>query len=308
LVFSAVPALSRRNLFRAAAGFLGGAPAACRSAPAAQKAGIAAVTQSNHPAPVRMPVLFVGHGSPMNAIDDNEWSRNFRRLAGLVPEPRAVLAVSAHWFVPGTFTTGNERPETIHDFGGFPRELFEMQYPAAGDPELARRVVGLIGDRASVRMDWGLDHGTWTVLRYLLPGANRPVVQLSIDHRLAPAEHLAIARALRPLRDEGVLILGSGNITHNLRHAMQSYRTGDRTTPPWASSFDGDVARALEQHDGDALAGFPTTEAGRMSHPSLDHYLPVIYAAGAATDSDKVQFPVEGFDAGSLSMRSAILG
>ena len=266
------------------------------------------MTTPHDPASTRMPVLFVGHGSPMNAIEDNVWSRNFRRLAELVPKPRAILAVSAHWFVPGTFTTGAERPETIHDFGGFPRELFEMQYPAAGDPALARRVAGLVGERASVSMDWGLDHGTWTVLHYLFPDASRPVVQLSIDHRLPPAEHLSIARTLGPLRDEGVLILGSGNITHNLRHAMLNYRSGDRTTPPWASSFDGDVARALEQHDGEALARLPGTDAGRMSHPSLDHYLPVLYAAGVATDTDAVTFPIEGFDAGSLSMRSAILG
>src|SRR5262249_20579961 len=161
----------------------------------------------------------------------------------------------------------------------------------------------LIGSRASVRTDWGLDHGTWTVLHYLIPDASCPVVQLSIDHRLPPADHLAIARTLAPLRDEGVLILGSGNITHNLRHAMYNFRSADRPTPSWAASFDADVARALEQHDGDALARFPATDAGRMSHPSLDHYLPVIYAAGATTDSDSVRFPIEGFDAGSLSMR-----
>jgi 4,5-DOPA dioxygenase extradiol len=267
------------------------------------------VTKQAMPVPDRMPVLFVGHGSPMNAIEDNHWSRGFKHLATLVPKPRAVLAVSAHWYVPGTFTTGNERPETIHDFGGFPQELYEIQYPAPGEPELARRVAGLLASaNATVRTDWGLDHGTWSVLRYLFPDASCPVVQLSIDHRLPPAGHLELARALVPLRHEGVLIVGSGNITHNLRHAMQSMRIGDRSTPPWAASFDDDVTRALTQHDGPALAKLIETDAGRSSHPTLDHYLPVLYAAGAAEASDPVRFPIEGFDLGSLSMRSAIYG
>jgi 4,5-DOPA dioxygenase extradiol len=257
----------------------------------------------------RLPVLFVGHGSPMNAIEDNQWSRGFSELATLLPKPKAILAISAHWFVPGTFTTGNERPETIHDFGGFPQPLFEMQYPAPGDLPLARRAVALIGKgRASLRTDWGLDHGTWTVLHYLRPAADCPVVQLSIDHRLSPAEHLEIAQKLAPLRDEGVLIMGSGNITHNLRHAMTSMQRGDLSTPDWASRFDTDVARAVEQHDGDFLGRVASTDIGRMSHPTLDHYLPLVYAAGAADAKDPVRFPISGFDAGSLSMRSVIWG
>ena len=256
-----------------------------------------------------MPVLFVGHGSPMNAIEDNEWSRGFLRIAAMLPKPRAVLSISAHWFLPGTFTTGNEHPQTIHDFGGFPRPLYEMQYPAPGDPALARRVAALLASaNAAVRTDWGLDHGTWTVLKYLFPDAACPVVQLSIDQRGAPSTHLALGRALAPLRHEGVLILGSGNVTHNLRYAMTSLQTGDTSRPPWAESFDRDVASALEQHDGDALARFVDTDAGRKSHPTPDHYYPVLYVAGAASASDGVRFPVEGFDLGSLSMRSAIYG
>lgn len=256
-----------------------------------------------------MPVLFVGHGSPMNAIEDNQWSRGFQRIAAMLSKPRAILSVSAHWFVPGTFTTGNEHPETIHDFGGFPQALFEMQYPAPGEPALARRVASLLTSaNASVRTDWGLDHGTWTVLKYLYPDASCPVVQLSIDHRAAPAVHLELGRALAPLRHEGVLILGSGNVTHNLRYAMTSMHTGDLSLPSWAASFDRDVAQALEQHDGPALARLVETDAGRRSHPTPDHYFPVLYVAGAATATDKVHFPVEGFDLGSLSMRSAIYG
>jgi 4,5-DOPA dioxygenase extradiol len=184
-----------------------------------------------------------------------------------------------------------------------------MQYPAPGDVELARRVRSLIGeDRASLRLDWGLDHGTWTVLHYLLPEADVPVVQLSIDHRLAPADHLAIGRTLGSLRDEGVLILGSGNITHNLRHAFTSYRQGETATPAWASDFDREVAQALEQHDGTFLATVIESDNGRMSHPSIDHYLPILYAMGAADDTDAVRFPIEGYDMGSLSMRSVIFG
>ena len=255
----------------------------------------------------RMPVLFVGHGSPMNAIEDNAWSRGFRAMADLVPVPKAILAVSAHWFVPGTYVMGNEHPETIHDFGGFPDQLFQMQYPAPGQPALARRVVALLGsNRASVNLEWGLDHGTWSVLHHLRPAADLPVVQLSIDGRMPPAGHLELGRALAPLRDEGVLILGSGNVTHNLRYAMTSLHRGDLSKPSWADSFDADVARAVSQQDGDFLAKVVQTDAGRMSHPTLDHYLPLLYAVGAADAKDTVTFPTSGFDLGSLSMRSVL--
>jgi 4,5-DOPA dioxygenase extradiol len=260
--------------------------------------------------PNRLPVLFVGHGSPMNAIEDNAWSRAFHALGQTLPRPKAILCVSAHWFVPGTFLTANERPETIHDFGGFPQPLFDMQYPAAGDGALARRVVQLVGEeRSSLRQDWGLDHGTWSILHHMRPAADVPVVQLSIDSRLPPAGHLAIGRALRPLRDEGILVLGSGNITHNLRHAMRNLMAGGpAATPPWAASFDADVARASQQHDGDFLVKAIESQDGRMSHPTIDHYLPMVYVAGAADPADPVSFPITGFDAGSLSMRAVRFG
>ena len=256
-----------------------------------------------------MPVLFVGHGSPMNAIEDNAWSRGFRAVAALLPRPRVVLAVSAHWYVPGTFVTGNEHPETIHDFGGFPRELYEMEYPAPGDVELARLVVGLLGgERAALSTDWGLDHGTWSVLRHLYPAADVPVVQLSIDRRLPPAEHLELGRKLAPLREEGVLVMGSGNIVHNLRHALSNAQRGDSSTPAWATRFDADVAKAIEQNDGEQLIRLVTSNDGRMSHPTLDHYLPLLYAVGAADKGDAVRCPITGFDLGSLSMRTVIFG
>jgi 4,5-DOPA dioxygenase extradiol len=256
-----------------------------------------------------MPVLFVGHGSPLNAVEDNAWSRGFRDLAGLVPPPRAVLAVSAHWYVPGTFLTVNARPETIHDFGGFPPALYAMQYPAPGDPDLAKRVLRLVGeDRAGLRSDWGLDHGTWSVLVHLLPRADVPVVQLSLDYQLPAETHLEIGRALAALREEGVLLMGSGNIVHNLQHAFTSARRGETATPEWAVRFDGDVAQALEQHDGAFLARCVDSDTGRTAHPTPDHYLPLLYAVGASDAHDAVRFPVTGFDLTSVSMRAVLLG
>jgi 4,5-DOPA dioxygenase extradiol len=301
----------RRGILKAALGvattlpFLG-----CRdSARAARPAQEGASAMTTSTSVQRMPVLFIGHGSPMNAIEENTWTQGFRSLAEQLPKPKAILSISAHWFLSGTFLTGNEHPPTIHDFGGFPRALYEMQYPAPGSIELAQRVVKLLGaSRASVQNDWGLDHGTWTVLHHLRPKADVPVVQLSIDARLAPSEHLALGRALAGLRDEGVLVMGSGNVTHNLRHAFSSMQSGNLTTPQWAERFDADVARAFEQHDGAFLARVIETDAGRMSHPSIDHFLPMLYVAGAAHDQEPVRFPVSGFDLGSLSMRSVLIG
>ncbi|MEO8180083.1 MAG: 4,5-DOPA dioxygenase extradiol [Deltaproteobacteria bacterium] len=257
----------------------------------------------------RMPVLFIGHGSPMNAIEDNRWSRAFRTLGATLPRPRAVLCVSAHWYTPGTFLTDNARPETIHDFGGFPPALEQMQYPAPGAPDLARQVSQLlVKNAASPRSDWGLDHGTWSVLVHLLPAADIPVVQLSIDGRLAPAAHIEIGKALAPLRDEGVLVLGSGNLTHNLRDAFGNLRQGRTETPAWAAEFDRAAASALEQRDAQHLASSLESAIGRNSHPTPEHYLPLLYSFGASLASDSLSFPIDGFDAGSLSMRSVRFG
>jgi 4,5-DOPA dioxygenase extradiol len=258
----------------------------------------------------RMPVLFVGHGSPMNVIEDNRWSRGFAALGGLVPRPRAILAVSAHWFVNGTLLTGNRAPETIHDFSGFPPELYEIDYPAPGKVDLAREVVAMLGeDRAALSSDWGLDHGTWSVLRWMVPEADVPVIQLSIDRRLAPRGHYELARSLGDLRDQGVLILGSGNIVHNLRDAVGRMRSGDLATPDWASRVDETVAKAVEQHDTETLVGlWPDTDDGRRAHPTPDHWLPLLYAYAATDERDAITFPTEGFDLGSLSMRNVLFG
>jgi 4,5-DOPA dioxygenase extradiol len=255
---------------------------------------------------MKMPVLFVGHGSPMNAIEDNRWSQGFRSLAGLLPRPAAILSVSAHWYVAGTFLTGDERPKTIHDFGGFPDELFSVQYPAPGSVALAEKVAKMLG--AAVRTDWGLDHGTWSVLCHLRSEADLPVVQLSIDGRLPPTAHLELGKALSTLREEGVLILGSGNVTHNLRHAFSAYQRGETAIPDWAKNFDAAVAKATGDHDGASLANLVKTADGRLSHPSPDHYYPLLYAQGASDKKDKVSFPIDGFDMSSLSMRSVIWG
>lgn len=255
----------------------------------------------------RMPVLFMGHGSPMNAIEDNRWSRAMISVGTNLPTPRAIVCISAHWYVSGTFVTANAEPKTIHDFGGFPQALFEVQYPAPGDVTLAQRITTLLTtERAAPRDDWGLDHGTWSVLKHLRPKADVPVVQLSIHRGLTASAHVALGRALAPLREEGVLILGSGNITHNLRHAF-SHRS-ESTPPTWATSFDADITRALEQHDESFLVRALDSDQGRMSHPSPDHYLPLLYAFGAATNADAVTSLITGFDWSSLSMRSVRWG
>ena len=245
----------------------------------------------------------------MNAIADNAWTQGFQALGASLARPRAILAVSAHWYVDGTLLTANEQPKTIHDFGGFPRELFEIQYPARGSTGLANRVVELLAARhAALSEGWGLDHGTWSVLRHLRPAADIPVVQLSIDRRLAPADHLAIGRALEPLRDEGILVLASGNVTHNLRHAFGAMQSGDTSRPHWAAKFDQEIESAALQHDDPQLVRAVASEHGRLSHPTIDHYLPLLYAAGAANRDDRVTFPNTGWDLGSLSMRSIQFG
>lgn len=257
-----------------------------------------------------MPVLFVGHGSPMNAIVDNEWHRGFSGLGPLVSRPEAILAVSAHWYVNGTMVTADERPRTIHDFGGFPHELYEIRYAAPGSERLAARVRELLGrQRCSESRDWGLDHGTWSVLRCAFPSADVPVVQLSIDRRLEVGQHLELARLLAPLRHEGVLVFASGNGTHNLADAFSRMSSGSDETPAWARRFDEALVDvALERDTERLLSLWPGSGDGRLSHPSGDHYLPWVYAYGAADPDDEVRFPIEGFDMGSISMRSFLFG
>lgn len=250
----------------------------------------------------RPPVLFLGHGSPMNAIEDTSWARGWAALGERLPAPRAILCISAHWYVRGTHVTEERSPKTIYDFSGFPRALYEVEYPAPGDPALAARIQRLL-PAATLRQDWGLDHGAWSVLLKLRPRADVPVLQLSIDRTAPPQTHLELGRALAPLREDGVLILGSGNITHNLGHALR----GGGELPAWAERFDRDVAAAVEARDHAFLVRALDSDDGRRSHPTAEHYLPLLYVMGAAQGFERVEYPVTGFDLGSLSMRSISL-
>jgi 4,5-DOPA dioxygenase extradiol len=255
----------------------------------------------------RAPVLFAGHGTPVHAIEDGPWPRALAAVRPALARPRAILAISSHWYVPGTFVTSNDRPPTIHDFSGFPRALYAVRYAAPGAPDLARRVAVLLGrGRAALRTDWGLDHGVWSPLVRLFPSADVPIVQLSVSSRLPPAGHLALGRALAPLRDDGVLLLGSGNVTHDLQHALEATARGERDPPGWARRFDAAIAAALEAGDDDALLAALETEDGRRAHPTPEHFLPLLYCAGAADAEDRVSFPVDGFDLASVSMRTVL--
>ena len=256
----------------------------------------------------RMPVVFFGHGNPMNALARNSYTEGWATIGQSIPRPKAVLSVSAHWYVPGTAVTALPRPRTIHDFGGFPRELYEVQYPAPGDPGLAQRVREAL-EPLPVALDqkWGLDHGTWSVLCHLFPRADVPIVQLSIDETQPPQFHYETGRRLAALRDEGVFIIGSGNIVHNLH----TYAWGGHKVDPfdWAVRFEKQ-ARELLLHGND-LPLVDYESLGRdalLSAPTPDHYLPLLYVMGCRQDGDEVSFPVEGFDGGSVSMLSVRVG
>ncbi len=249
-----------------------------------------------------LPVIFFGHGNPMNAVQHNAYTEGWRRIGQQIRKPRAILSISAHWFVPGTGVTVSTAPKTIHDFGGFPQELYRVQYPAAGDPDLARRVQQLLAPMP-VQLDnsWGLDHGTWSVLRHVFPAADVPVVQLSIDETQPATFHFEVGRRLAPLRDENVLIIGSGNLVHNL-HA---YAWGRHMPTPyeWAGRFENGAKAIMLAGESKALIDYEALGKDAMlSIPTPDHYLPLLYVLGAKQDGDVVTFPVEGIDGGSISM------
>ena len=255
-----------------------------------------------------MPAVFFGHGNPMNALLDNSYTRGWAAIGEEVPRPSAVLSVSAHWYISGTSVTAMTAPRTIHDFGGFPPELHRVEYPAPGDPALADRVRSLLAPiSVDPDGDWGLDHGTWTVLRHVFPGADIPVVQLSIDKRQPSKYHFDVGKRLAPLRDEGVLIVGSGNLVHNL-HA---YAWGRRAVEPydWAVRFE-DKARELllAGNDGPLIAYETLGRDAVLSIPTPDHYLPLLYVIALRRESDTIRFPVEGVDGGSVSMLAVRLG
>lgn len=256
----------------------------------------------------RQPAVFLGHGNPLNAVQSNRYSRAWRALGERLPRPRAVLSVSAHWYEPGAAVTIVEAPRTIHDFRGFPESLFQVQYPAPGDPALAARVRELLAPvEVAADDDWGLDHGTWAVLCHVYPEADVPVVQLRIDSAQPASFHYALGRSLAPLRDDGVLVLGSGNVVHNLGRYDWS---GERDTAfDWALRFEEQARELIAGHDHRPLVDyFRLGPDAAMSIPTPEHYLPLLYVLGASDSSDSVSFPVDGIEGGSVSMLSVVLG
>lgn len=256
------------------------------------------------PGSIRMPVLFVGHGSPMNAIETNPFTEALSRLGAKIPKPKALLVISAHWMTEGTWVLGMDKPKTIHDFYGFPQELFDVRYPAPGSPETAKLVQDTVIDpRVNKDLEmWGFDHGTWSVLRHMYPNADVPVIQMSLDMARPPEYLFSIGRQLSTLRDQGVLILGSGNLVHNLRRI--SWETHAKPYD-WAVEFDAWTKSRLEARDFSALIkDYHRTEAGRLSIPTMDHYLPVHYILGASDAQDELCFEFEELHNASIAMRT----
>ncbi len=255
----------------------------------------------------KMPVLFVGHGNPMNSIGENRYTSGWAALGNALPRPRAILAISAHWYIPETSVTVMHPPRTIHDFYGFPDELFQIEYPAPGNPQLAEQVADLLRpDSVNLDQQWGLDHGTWSVLRHIYPQAQVPVVQLSLDLRKGPEEHYRLGQRLQDLRKDGVLIVGSGNVVHNLR----AFNWGNPASDPpgWALDFEEWNRSKLLTGDSSALVEYLATgNMANLSAPTAEHYLPLLYLAGLQEQTDDVSFPVEGFDGGTMSMLSVLL-
>jgi len=260
----------------------------------------------------KMPALFVGHGSPMNALEDNAFTRSLRKLGAKFKKegknPSAILVVSAHWLTRGSFVNISERPKTIHDFGGFPKALFDMQYPAPGSPALAKETA-LLSHLLQETNEWGLDHGAWTVLVHLFPEADIPVFQLSIDFYQPMQYHLDLAAELRSLRNKGVLVIGSGNIVHNLRMSIPKLQQGDAAPYEWATEFDTWVAGKITSGDYKALANYEQIgTAGKLAVPTTDHYIPMLYTLGLADGKEEIRQVYESVEYGGLSMRTFLVG
>lgn len=260
----------------------------------------------------KMPVLFVGHGSPMNALEDNAFTQSLKKLGGQFKKegkkPAAILVVSAHWLTRGTYVNVAPKPETIHDFGGFPKELFDAQYPAPGSPELAKETAKLSA-LIHESDDWGLDHGAWTILMHLFPEADIPVFQLSIDYYQPMSYHFDLAKQLQLLREKGVLIIGSGNIVHNLRMSMARLQTGDTRPYEWATEFDTWVNEKIAGRDFQSLVTYEKAgEAGKLSVPTVDHYVPMLYSLGLAGEKEDISQVYEEVTFGGISMRTFQVG
>ena len=255
-----------------------------------------------------MPALFFGHGNPMNALAQNVFTAGWSAIGANLPRPKGILCISAHWYMPGAAVTINTAPRTIHDFGGFPRELYEVNYPAPGDPDLALRVQKLLAPiPVELTERWGLDHGTWSVLCHVYPQANIPIVQLSIDETKSPGFHYEIGQRLALLREEGILLVGSGNLVHNLH----TYAWGRHVVDPfdWAIRFEQEARGLLLSGNHKPLIQYESLGPdATLSVPTPDHYLPLLYVIGARAPKEPLSFPVEGVDGGSISMLTVQLG
>lgn len=265
----------------------------------------ASTVETGSPDGPRMPALFVGHGSPMNALADNEFTHSLARLARELPRPEAIMVVSAHWLTRGTRVLTTASPRTIHDFGGFPEPLYEIEYPAPGSPAVAGLVRHLAPD-ATPDDRWGLDHASWAVLRHMWPDATVPVLELSLDVTAPPEAHWDLGTRLAPLRDHGVLVIGSGNIVHSFAGIDWD---SDAHPRPWAEEFDAWIAGALLRRDSHALVHYETAgPIARLAVPTNEHYLPLLYAAAMSTPEDEIAFPYTGIEMASMSMRSVLFG
>ncbi len=262
-------------------------------------------TLQDLPSSDKMPVLFIGHGNPMNAIEDNSFSRTWKEIGRSMPVPKAILSVSAHWITPGeTKVTIMDTPKTIHDFYGFPEELFQQTYPSPGAPEFAQQTIDIV-KKVHIHPDneWGLDHGTWSVLLKMFPNADIPVYQLSLDYSRPPEYHFELARELQNLREKGVLIIGSGNLVHNLRTIQFNQKPYD-----WAIEFDQTITKFIDNRDFKSAVEFlKMGNLARLAQPTHDHYLPLIYSLGQAIEQSEFTYFNEDFDLASISMKSFII-
>lgn len=256
----------------------------------------------------RMPVMFIGHGNPMNAIEENAYHKSWQALGKSLPRPQAILSVSAHWITKGTKVTGMSHPKTIHDFGGFPKKLFDQQYPAPGSPAFAALAKELV-TYSHIQTDdsWGLDHGTWSVLLPMYPAADIPVFQLSLDYDQPPTYHYEIGKQLNKLRDKGVLIIGSGNLVHNL--GMVDWGNTGKTFD-WALEFDSKFTQWMDKGDHASVLNYQKLlgSTATMAHPSYDHLLPLFYILGLQQKNEKISYFNDRIDMGSISMRSMLIG
>jgi len=251
----------------------------------------------------RMPVIFIGHGSPMNSVEENEFTLSWKEIAKNIPKPKAIICISAHWTNDGTKVTMMANPKTIHDFYGFPKKLYDAKYPALGSPEIAKSIIDAVKTvKIKPDIDWGLDHGAWSVLINMYPKADIPVVQISLDESLPLEKHLKIGKELVRFRDEGVLIIGSGNLVHNLQAMDPAAKEYD-----WATSFDRFVKARLEEKDFNALTTYKKESSSRYALPTDEHYLPLLYALGAS-DGDEPKFYCEKIFYASVSMRCVVYG